>query len=316
MTRVAVDAPADAAVMKTKWPLKGTNEIMPYKLGQSADLHTGNFVYVRGYPLGEFQAVNVGRVSNPFDEDREAGWNHSDFIVDAALSNGHSGSPVFAVSCKTASFELVGMYHAGYRAGSALNAVIAIDDLRELMETMKAPRRGSKGNDVELSKADRTRLTSEIAAFSTLPVFPFAGSVATLSVENGALRLTVLDRDFPQSVDRRLWIVDRPEGNTFGEVVEVGIREENGNETAIAAADFDAKLKERISSVYVSLARAALAAIEFREQRALKSDKRVDLTKHRAAQRDALEAAADELTLLLAQLQAEKTDQAAQPAVR
>ena len=89
LTRVAVDLATDSAVLRARWPQKAqkptdpTIEVMPYKIGRSADLHVGNFVYVRGYPLGAFQAVNVGRVTNPFDDDREGHWNHSDFIVDA-----------------------------------------------------------------------------------------------------------------------------------------------------------------------------------------------------------------------------------------
>src|SRR5205807_1744924 len=84
---------------------------------------------VRGFPLGAFQALNTGKVVNPMTLDTERGWNHADFMVDALLAAGNSGSPVFAVSCRSAEPELVGVYHAGYTDAAALNAVVAIDSV-------------------------------------------------------------------------------------------------------------------------------------------------------------------------------------------
>ena len=59
---------------------------------------------------------------NPLTVDSERGWNHADFVVDALLNAGNSGSPVFAVSCRTSEPELVGIYHAGYTDAATLNA--------------------------------------------------------------------------------------------------------------------------------------------------------------------------------------------------
>lgn len=316
LTRVVVDPATDAAILKARMPQKQlkpgewSNEVMPYKIGRSADLRVGNFVFVRGYPLGAFQAVNVGRVTNPFDEDREAQWNHSDFIVDALLSSGHSGSPVFAISCKTGAFELIGMYHAGYKAGSALNAVVHIDEVRELMETFKPAKRPPKDPEAELTKRERYELVSELALFQPLPVFPFGNGVATVVAESDGLRFTVLDKDFPQLIDRRLWVLDRAD-EAFGDVVEVGYREENGDEVVIAAADFDAKIKERVSVLYFALARQALLTKELRQLRDKKSDKKIDLAKQKVMQKDAIEAALDDLEALVARLRAEAPEKVA-----
>ena len=75
--------------------------ILPWKVGRSADLKERNVVDVRGFPLGAFKATNVGKVVSTFDHDDEKDWDHVDFVVDAQLSPGNSGSPVLAVSCKT-----------------------------------------------------------------------------------------------------------------------------------------------------------------------------------------------------------------------
>ena len=320
LTRVAVDLATDSAVLRARWPQKAqkptdpTIEVMPYKIGRSADLHVGNFVYVRGYPLGAFQAVNVGRVTNPFDDDREGHWNHSDFIVDALLSQGHSGSPVFAVSCKSGMLELVGMYHAGYKAGSALNAVVAVDELKEFMETFKPAKRTPKGGEAALTKADRYRLTSEVDAFSPLPVFPFAGGAASMTVEDSAVHFTIWDKDFPQVVERRVWIVDRGH-EAFGDVVEIGFREDSGDEVVLAAADFDAKLKERVLGLYFALARQALLTLEFRQLRAQKNDKKPDLARSKSQQKELVETTIDDLEQVLVALRAESQSKvAAQPA--
>ena len=105
LAKLLSDTQADIAVLKTRKQLP----VMPYRLGRSAALRPGNLVQVRGFPLGAFAAVNTGKVLNPMTHDTERGWNHVDFMVDALLASGNSGSPVFAVSCRTAEPELVGV---------------------------------------------------------------------------------------------------------------------------------------------------------------------------------------------------------------
>jgi len=109
----------DAAILKASQRLT----ILPYKIGKSAGLRQGNAVAVRGFPLGVMQAVSSGKVVNPYDRDQEQGWDHVDFVIDALLSAGNSGSPVFAVSCRTSEPELMGVFHAGYADATALNVL-------------------------------------------------------------------------------------------------------------------------------------------------------------------------------------------------
>ena len=93
-------------------------------------------------------------------------------LVDALLSVGNSGSPVMAVNCATKELELVGIYHAGYKAGNALNVVVGIDDLRDEMTTLK-PRKKRPDMRQEISVQDRGRLVAAIRSPETLPVVPF-----------------------------------------------------------------------------------------------------------------------------------------------
>ena len=116
--------------------------VIPYKIGKSAGLRQGNAVDVRGFPLGVMQAVSSGKVVNPYDRDQEQGWDHVDFVIDALLAEGNSGSPVLAASCKSRDLELVGVYHAGYKGHGALNVVVGIDQLSRVHAQEEAASRG------------------------------------------------------------------------------------------------------------------------------------------------------------------------------
>ncbi|MCX6129591.1 MAG: serine protease, partial [Proteobacteria bacterium] len=135
LMRVVADPQLDVTILKTKASLP----VLPWKIGHSSGLKDRNVVDVRGFPLGVFKATNAGKVVAAYDHDEYKDWDHVDFVIDALLSPGNSGSPVFAISCKTGEFELVGMYHARYTGGSALNVVLGIDQLRDLMSTLKRP---------------------------------------------------------------------------------------------------------------------------------------------------------------------------------
>jgi serine protease Do len=154
LTKVVADPALDAAVLRAK----GALPVLPWKIGRSAALHERDAVEVRGFPLGAFHAINVGKVVSAFQHDDEGAWDHDDFVVDALLSNGNSGSPVLAASCKTGELELVGIYHAGYLLGSALNVVVGIDQLRDLMTTLKRTPRSHGDGAVALDDAARATL--------------------------------------------------------------------------------------------------------------------------------------------------------------
>jgi len=193
LTRVVVDPQLDIAVLKARVPLP----VLPWKIGHSAGLRERNVVDVRGFPLGALKATNVGKVVAAYDHDTFKDWEHDDFVIDALLSPGNSGSPVFAISCKTGEFELVGVYHAGYTRASALNVVIGVDQIRDLMTTLKRTPRPKVEPSVLLDGASRARLVA--ASNPPLTRF-FAFGLLTAAVRaraDGSLLYTVLNRDFP-----------------------------------------------------------------------------------------------------------------------
>jgi serine protease Do len=194
LSRVVSDPQLDMAVLRSH----STLPILPWKLGHSAGISTRNVVHVRGFPLGIFKATNVGKVISAYDHDSYGEWDHDDFVVDALLSSGNSGSPVLAISCKTGEFELVGVYHAGYSRGSALNVVVGIDQVRELMTTLQRTQRPATDHPVPFD-FDPSAVAAEIRhqAIGALR-FPFGALIAGVRMRpDGAFLFEVLARSFP-----------------------------------------------------------------------------------------------------------------------
>ncbi len=192
LNKVVTDASLDMAVVKSKLTLN----VMPWKIGRSSALQERNVVEVRGFPLGAFKATVQGRVTSAFDHDDFKEWDHDDFVVDAQLSGGNSGSPVVAVNCQTGEYELVGVFHADYSRGNSLNVVVHIDQVRELMTTLKRTA-GLQADTAPLGVAARRRLleaTTEVAHLF-LPFGPVPAE-ARARVD-GAMVYSLYSRDFP-----------------------------------------------------------------------------------------------------------------------
>jgi serine protease Do len=238
---------------------------LPWKIGRSAGIRERNVVDVRGFPLGAFHATNVGKVVSAYDHDDEKDWDHDDFVVDALLSPGNSGSPVLAVSCRTGEYELVGIYHAGYTGGSALNAVVGIDQIRDLMTTLKRSPRlrsdSSQGPDLR----DRTRLAEE-ARSANEQFFPLGSLPASVRARpDGALVFEVLSRDFPLKSHPILVVEDLPppRPDLFGEVGRLWFGGPQGLKV-YGRAELEGDVQGQISRILDALRRNSLATFSYR----------------------------------------------------
>lgn len=224
LTRVVTDTQLDIGVLRAHAELP----VMPWKIGHSGALTERNVVEVRGFPLGAFRATNLGKVISPHDHDDFGDWDHDDFVIDALLSAGNSGSPVLAISCVTGEYELVGVYHAGYTQGSALNVVIGIDQVRDLMTTLKRGTHGHPGEPVTANAAGRATLTSALGDLNEM-FFPFGPQVAMVrgGGRGGDLFFAIFSKDFPVVSEPLLVIEDRPTETpasfsaSFGELGDV-----------------------------------------------------------------------------------------------
>jgi len=215
LTRVVVDPALDIAILRAHSQL----EIMPWRIGKSAALVARDAVEVRGFPLGEFQAINVGKVVSAYDHDDQGDWNHDDFVVDALLSSGGSGSPVFAVSCRTGELELVGIFHAHYNNASALNVVVAIDQVRDLMTTLKRSTHPTSDLPLELDIAARAQITDAAAHDADPPFFAVGPLTASVRARaDGVLVFSLFTTDFPKTSSPLLVVEDlaADDGKAFG----------------------------------------------------------------------------------------------------
>ena len=211
---VVTDPQLDVAILRAHAPL----QIMPWKIGRSADLRERNVVEVRGFPLGAFRATNIGKVISAHDHDDYGDWDHDDFVIDALLSAGNSGSPVLAVSRATGEYELVGVFHAGYSQGSALNVVIGIDQVRDLMTTLKRSPHEAVQDLVALNGL-REKIHAALGTLGEL-FFPFGGLVANIRARpDGTLLFALFSKSFPLTSDPLLAI----ESGATGRPSDLGV---------------------------------------------------------------------------------------------
>jgi S1-C subfamily serine protease len=292
LTRVVADPVLDIAVLRAHVAL----EIMPWRVGKSSALAARDIVEVRGFPLGEFRATNVGKIISAYDHDDQGDWNHDDFVIDALLSPGGSGSPVLAVSCKTGEFELVGIYHARYNAAAGLNVVVAIDQVRDLMTKLERPQRPADAP--ELDAAARTRLLARLGEHREPPLFAFGSLVASVDARSdGTLVFAVYGSDFPRDTTPALAIEDVPASDQqFGKLGATYFGAAGGL-TAYALADSDAETQAQIAHALALLRHDAVDELALR-----------DLTRAPPASRDAFARVAKQKRALTRALDAQHDD--------
>lgn len=249
LTKVLADAPLDIAIFKTRHPLK----MVPYRMGHSAGLRAGNVILARGYPLGVFPASNTGKVTNPHQDDQDSRWQHLDFVTDALLNSGNSGSPVFAVSCRTGELELVGVYHAHYSNGTGLGLVIGIDQLRDVFENLRLPKKDAVTQAVT-NADDRKKGLAALEQGALF--FPYADQVVRAEKDpEGGVRFTLF-RDFPLTENIHLGIIDR-EGKL---TLEMPSRVSQ----PVAFTALDPPLREPLERLAEGLWKTLRATVEFR----------------------------------------------------
>jgi serine protease Do len=263
LSRVVVDPQLDAAVLKARTTLP----VLPWKIGRSASLRERNVVEVRGFPLGAFQATNVGKVVNAWEHDDERDWDHDDFVIDALLSAGNSGSPVLAVSCKTGEYELVGLFHAGYTQGSALNVVVGIDQVRELMTTLKRTPRSHGELVATLDAGARGGVAREPGGAE--PFFPFGSLAAVVRPRSdGALVFEVFSREFPFRTTPLFAFEDLRSPSGFGELGRLWFGSASAGLKGYVRSDLDADAQALVGRVVDALRRDALGFFGWRDQSA------------------------------------------------
>lgn len=258
VSKVATEPSLDAAVVKAKQKLN----LMPYRIGRSALLKSGNVVEVRGFPLGLLEATNYGKVVSAYDRDHEKKWDHTDFVTDALLTRGNSGSPVFAISCRSGELELVGLYHAGYRDSPALNVVVAIDELREFMETFKRTR-PPPPDDFAFTEGARAALVAGLGKGEASAFFPLADRIARARLDGDSIVYDIFNDRFPALGWVAAAFREVP-GTGAGALDSVGLHV--GNELRWIHVDAaDAEVQDLARRLFALSRRQLMRALAFRE---------------------------------------------------
>jgi serine protease Do len=109
---------------------------------------------------------------------------------------------VLAVSCATGEPELVGIYHAGYKGAQGLNVVVGIDQVRGVLEDLRA-------SPATSPRASPARTRPRRAALAKGPiVMPFGGRAVRVEAAGGGTRFSLLDASYPLSTRVELAVID------------------------------------------------------------------------------------------------------------
>jgi S1-C subfamily serine protease len=258
--RVVADPALDIAILRSKAALN----VLPWRVGKSAALKERNVVDVRGFPLGAFKATSLGKVISTYDRDDFKDWDHDDFVIDAAMSPGNSGSPVLAVSCTTGEYELVGIFHADYTRGNSLNVVIHIDDVRDLMTTLKRST-ATRSDSAQLDLSARRRLLDDASDGNGI-FFPFGALTASAQTRSdGSLLFQVFSREFPLDTWPVLTLEDAPpsEAGEFGALGKVWFGSARGVREFLRS-ELDAENRAQLERALDALRRSALLSAAHR----------------------------------------------------
>ncbi len=268
LSRVVADPQLDVSIVKAN-----SNElkVSPWRVGRSAALKARNVVEVAGFPLGAFRATNVGKVIAPYDHDEARDYDHVDFVVDALLSAGNSGSPVLAVSCQTGEYELVGIFHSAYTRGAAMNVVIGIDQVRDMMTTLKRGARTAAAPSEPAPPGTRGKLLTDSRLYPE-PFFPLGPLPSVIrSRPDGTLLFQVFSEDFPVRAHPLLILEDLPspgDAPDGGESPHFDGKVYFGNPRGLRGypfQDLDAEAQQQVMAIREALRHDALAAFEVRD---------------------------------------------------
>ncbi|MBI5525967.1 MAG: trypsin-like peptidase domain-containing protein [Deltaproteobacteria bacterium] len=261
LTPVATDPLLDAAVLKTTARLNAC----PYKIGVSGELRVGNAVMVKGFPLGIFDVSASGKITNVRIDDTDGEWSHADFVVDAQLNTGQSGSPIMAVNCETGELEIVGLFHAYYSAGKGLNLGVHVDEIGDLLSGMKPKKRERKASGGFASPEDQLKVVKYLLDRKNLGIFRYGTySVGAEVQKDRTVQVHLYGDGFPSNPNPRVTFIDTWR-RKYGDLDHVALSRRSGRQLQKAIADVPEEMRRNLSRLYTDLWQQILKTILYRD---------------------------------------------------
>ncbi|MCX7943614.1 MAG: serine protease [Deltaproteobacteria bacterium] len=256
----AIAPELDAAILEGKVNM----DPIPYKFGLSSELKTGNFVMIKGFPLGIFNVSNTGKVINVNLEDNDGEWHHKDFVIDAQLNTGQSGSPVFAINCETGEYELVGLYHAFYPEGKGLNLAVGIDELVDFIKSKKSIIPNPQKDLSFLNTQEQFKIISYLLDPKNLKLFQFGDNLLNVSLsKDRTVTIDIYTERFPTYTVPAFSLIDR-HIKGYGDVDELIIYRSFSRKEVIYNWEFSEELKKTLNEVYREIWLQIKRTIEYR----------------------------------------------------
>jgi len=160
---------------------------------------------------------------------------------------------------------LVGIYHANYTGGAALNVVVGIDQVRDLMTTLRrVPHTRGDGATAPVAK-DRMPLMKDLRVLYE-PFFPLGTLPAQVRArQDGALIFEVLSKEFPLKAYPLIVLEDLPSSrpDAFGELGRLWFGGPQGLK-AYARSDLESDVQAQVQRVLDSLRRNAVSTFAYR----------------------------------------------------
>lgn len=187
--------------------------------------------------------------------------------------------------------------------GSALNVVVGIDEVRDLMTTLRRPPRVAEPAGNGMGPDERAMLLAAVSARPASTFFSFGSLVAVVLPAPGndpeALRFEVYSRAFPLRDERLLIVEDRPRDRGLVEAGRVYLGNRRGLR-AVAPPALDADAQAQLGRIISRLWAGALSTLRYRalepaSREGVKRQRAIERSRHRAAgtESDAAQALVD-----------------------
>jgi hypothetical protein len=178
------------------------------------------------------------------------------------------------------------MFHAGYVRGTALNAAVGIDELRDLMMTLKRTPRSKDPAERNLGPAQRSELWQSFSDPTFVPYLNLGPLTISLRRLGSGLIYEVFSRRFPTDDRRVAVLVDGPAAGSFGALMEVWFGNERGlKRYELRELDKEGAVLGQVQSVLRRIQSLTMATLRYRAVSARAATSREAVAERAALQR-------------------------------